>query len=1052
MKIKKVEIQAFRVYDDVANSTFDFMTESGDVAGFISIHAPNGFGKTSFYDAVEWSFTNKITRYDRRKGFNSDLAKSERANSVDDEGKRKHQLILRNKFSDLDEGFVNLYTTLDEIPYSRIIPKVNKGVPDYKFEEQDIEDGTEHFHEVMLSQEWIDAFLKEDNAEERYEKFVSSFGDVSLNKKYKAIVDLINLNKSNISSLRKGVKDLVESDKTKYDSDFLEIINSEIENVNDKGCDFPSIKPDFSEKDDYKFVNVIRDKLDFLSSKLSGYKNHINKINMIKAGAFEGLVSLKSYFNLKNKLIQNELELKGLSKLKIDFNNRLENQVRVQDVKGALLLNSPIIDEYKSLINIFPQYKLIENKVVDAKLELSEISVAKFKLKESIEEGRGKENELSVSLEGENSLLNKIISNKKSISDVFNDINKGEKGLLDLTLVVIKQKSFIQDFSTSIEKVKRKIVDVNNAIEMINEDIYILDGNIYFDIYENEISVIKQQEYTIKNMDDNVVSINDRIEEVASLNDELKNLLDLGVKVISGSEMSECPLCQNSYDSYSELMEKVSKNPLLKDELRRLTVERAGFQKKYDDFLNSRKIKKSNLLVKLNECLDTENAALNRDNAKLDSLTVSIKENQVQIKKAQLETERLRLSVDNLDKEGYLYSITKKISDQTKRFQEIDSSFNTIKLEVSKCISGLKLLEVKEKNAKDRIEFFSNELNFKNIENFGKEYSLSDSESYLAALKELILEKNNDISEGNVELRKLEADISSLNEILPSSEMSYYEDKIHDKEVAIKNIVSDLYDFDVIVKSIFNLESLNGVNVEDQLEISYQSYLNEVDSTEKLISNIEKVERYKSNVIPFLKSERNKSEKERLEKEIEFLSGAVFEELIREKAKLSAFIDKKIESFFYKDLINTLYKKIDPHPRYSEMSFECDFSQDKPRLNVFVSNDVDGEAIVPTLYFSTAQLNILSLSIFLAKALNTTDNSKKPIDCIFIDDPIQSMDSINILSTIDLFRSIVMNMGKQIILSTHDENFHNLLKKKMPKGLFKSKFIEFESFGKLKKC
>jgi exonuclease SbcC len=102
------------------------------------------------------------------------------------------------------------------------------------------------------------------------------------------------------------------------------------------------------------------------------------------------------------------------------------------------------------------------------------------------------------------------------------------------------------------------------------------------------------------------------------------------------------------------------------------------------------------------------------------------------------------------------------------------------------------------------------------------------------------------------------------------------------------------------------------------------------------------------------------------------------------------------------------------------------------------------------LYFSAAQLNILSLSIFLAKALNAKDNKDNPIDCIFIDDPIQSMDSINVLSTIDLFRSIMVNQNKQIILSTHDENFHNLLQKKMPSNLFKSKFMELETFGKVK--
>lgn len=49
--------------------------------------------------------------------------------------------------------------------------------------------------------------------------------------------------------------------------------------------------------------------------------------------------------------------------------------------------------------------------------------------------------------------------------------------------------------------------------------------------------------------------------------------------------------------------------------------------------------------------------------------------------------------------------------------------------------------------------------------------------------------------------------------------------------------------------------------------------------------------------------------------------------------------------------------------------------------------------IIPNLYFSQAQLNILILCIFLAKALNAKDDKGNSIDCIFVDDPIQSMDS-----------------------------------------------------------
>ncbi len=145
-------------------------------------------------------------------------------------------------------------------------------------------------------------------------------------------------------------------------------------------------------------------------------------------------------------------------------------------------------------------------------------------------------------------------------------------------------------------------------------------------------------------------------------------------------------------------------------------------------------------------------------------------------------------------------------------------------------------------------------------------------------------------------------------------------------------------------------------------------------------------------------------------------------------------------------ILKPFYKRI-----FRRISVQIYFNDSKPKLNICVYKDNnETDFIIPNLYFSQAQLNILSLCIFLAKALNAKDDRGKPIDCIFIDDPIQSMDSINILSTIDLLRSIVVNEKKQIILSTHDENFHNLLKKKMPPTLFKSKFMELETFGKVK--
>lgn len=63
-KIKQIEIEAFRGYENKA--IFNF-TNDGKTADLIVIHAPNGFGKTSFFEGVEWCLTSKLMRIERNK-------------------------------------------------------------------------------------------------------------------------------------------------------------------------------------------------------------------------------------------------------------------------------------------------------------------------------------------------------------------------------------------------------------------------------------------------------------------------------------------------------------------------------------------------------------------------------------------------------------------------------------------------------------------------------------------------------------------------------------------------------------------------------------------------------------------------------------------------------------------------------------------------------------------------------------------------------------------------------------------------------------------------
>lgn len=254
--------------------------------------------------------------------------------------------------------------------------------------------------------------------------------------------------------------------------------------------------------------------------------------------------------------------------------------------------------------------------------------------------------------------------------------------------------------------------------------------------------------------------------------------------------------------------------------------------------------------------------------------------------------------------------------------------------------------------------------------------------------------------------------------------------------------------YNYFLKDNLNIDSsqMDEMALSNLIEEKQAKYKTELEHTRSLQLEYQKLEKYSEIVWPFLQSESAKMKLTNAIEEVNFLEQKVEPVLKTECDNARTYLENLIKHFFHEELINKLYRKIDPHPYFKSVKFKANFDFDHPRLDVFVENTKNEMLLIPNLYFSTAQINILSLSLFLATALNS-----KVYNCIFIDDPIQSMDSVNVLSTIDLLRSIVLNEGKQIILSTHDENFHNLLKKKMPPELFQSKFLELESFGKLKK-
>lgn len=177
-------------------------------------------------------------------------------------------------------------------------------------------------------------------------------------------------------------------------------------------------------------------------------------------------------------------------------------------------------------------------------------------------------------------------------------------------------------------------------------------------------------------------------------------------------------------------------------------------------------------------------------------------------------------------------------------------------------------------------------------------------------------------------------------------------------------------------------------------------------------------------------------------------------ELCSQKQSLAEQIFKNVQSQMENHIkeafggvtINQIYSKIQPHKRFKQLQYQINMNEDSaPELYIKVKND-ESEDIMPELFFSSAQLNTVALSVFLGGALS---KSNPKVNTIFIDDPIGHFDDLNILSFIDVLRTIITETNWQIIISTHEENFYEVMKIKLNSKYYNSKFFKFKDEGNI---
>jgi DNA repair exonuclease SbcCD ATPase subunit len=121
-----------------------------------------------------------------------------------------------------------------------------------------------------------------------------------------------------------------------------------------------------------------------------------------------------------------------------------------------------------------------------------------------------------------------------------------------------------------------------------------------------------------------------------------------------------------------------------------------------------------------------------------------------------------------------------------------------------------------------------------------------------------------------------------------------------------------------------------------------------------------------------------------------------------------------------------VFRRLAAHPTFSELGLHHDVYYGKARTWARLTDPVTGVEANPQLVLSEGQLNVVALSYFIAFALAAGD---KALPFVILDDPLQSLDDMNVLGFSDFCRHL--RDSRQVMVTTHDRRFGNLLERKL---------------------
>ena len=753
----------------------------------------------------------------------------------------------------------------------------------------------------------------------------------------------------------KEVKSLKKEIDSKLDAGVILQIEDGVKKLADNG-----ISVRWEGKLDAETLTVLRMESDKLIAEIKAQKediaDKIANLNLVSVGN-DQILGIQELENYEKAIEAKKQQLAGcqnwLKRLKV----YLKAESQVEEGRKSLLLWQK---EKERLVYLSDNYETF-NKIYQGVVKLSrdkELLLKKIANNHILLDDKYKLKKQQDSI---------LSDYRKERDSILNKISKLHDRYIELASL-LSMKGEKENSLVSKDKLLQETINLRDALVNQKESLYRLrisieEGTVdcTIGIYTDEIKLIKELNEKIHSEEEQLLLIEKRITEKGALENELQQLIISSHKVLEHLKGSKCPLCGTDFQTQEKLLKNISENTVISTALEEDLQDKNVLADKINQYKKSMSEKQKELFDKI----DKEYSEIIE---KIKAVDISIKQlrstwNNI-VSKLTQEYGDIKGTIEE-DKQKELKGLLEATETNITATQQLLSG---LEKEINQCLADItshedKIKEIDEKSiALSEDDFYVEYTSRLDDEKFSEE-CLDSWKNRLASIDEEIVQIG----------QQQKSSQCKLDELIKSGFKKEEVPSMKDKRKAFAEILSGtLYDWNNTLSFLMNvcMIPIEGRAKSNEIKVAYESVLEATrKNQEKVDTKLTLLKKYE--VLLTLGEKYSKNEVRKVElrnKEEQLKEETQKRDLINdERARLQNYLEDFVKGFFQLDIINKLYNTIDPHPEYKQIDFKCDFKNKDPRLNVVMYSVKDGhDTIVPNLYFSTAQINILSFCIFLA--------------------------------------------------------------------------------------